>query len=336
MPTATATQFILPDLISSCPLKDAINPHFDIVARETRLWIDSYKIMSDRKRDQYSSGKIEALCSHAYPFACREEFKTICYWVNLLFIIDEISDRQTGKGARVTGDIVVKVLEDPKWDDGSPLSGMVKDFSERFIPNAGENTQSRFISFMKTYRNAFSFEAELRQEDKILDMASFIQLRKDDSAVPGCLALVEYALGYNFPHEVWEHEIFQAACEAVVEYVSFANDIYSYDMEQSGNIAGLNIVTVLMHENNIPLQEAMDRAGIYVNKQLKIYLEAKSRMPSLGFSQDACHFIEAIGHWMIGSIEWSLEGQRYFGPRHLDVKHTRIVTLTPRRQLGEF
>ena len=119
--------FILPDLLAACPLVGSTNPHYARAARESSAWIDSYNIFTDRKRAFFLQGSNELLVSHTYPYAGYEQFRTCCDFVNLLFVVDEVSDDQDGKGARSTGETFLNVMNDPSWDDGSALAQMTRE-----------------------------------------------------------------------------------------------------------------------------------------------------------------------------------------------------------------
>ena len=105
-------------------------------------------------------------------------------------------------------------------------------------------------------------------------------------------------------------------------------------MEQARGIAGNNIVTVLMHDNKIDLQTAMDLVGEHFKTLMGRYAEAKTRLPSWGPSADEMvrKYVKAMDHWISGNIEWSFETQRYFGPLHAEIKKTRTVLLRPREE----
>ena len=75
----------------------------------------------DAKRD-------ELLVSHTYPYAPFEQFRTCCDFVNLLFVVDEVSDEQDGYNARVTGEIFLNSMRYPDWDDGSALAKMTREY----------------------------------------------------------------------------------------------------------------------------------------------------------------------------------------------------------------
>ena len=75
--------FRLPDLLSTCPLKDATNPYYKEAAAESRAWINGYDIFTDRKRAFFIQGQNELLCSHVYCFAGFEQLRTTCDFVSL-------------------------------------------------------------------------------------------------------------------------------------------------------------------------------------------------------------------------------------------------------------
>lgn len=82
---STKLQFTLPDLLAACPFKDATNPHYKEAAAESRAWINSYNVFTDRKRAFFVQGSNELLCSHVYAYAGYEQFRTCCDFVSLIF-----------------------------------------------------------------------------------------------------------------------------------------------------------------------------------------------------------------------------------------------------------
>lgn len=121
-------QFILPDLLALCPLKGSTSPHYKQAAAESSAWVNSYNIFTDRKRAFFNQASSELLVSHAYPYAGYDQFRTICDFVNLLFVVDEISDDQNGKDARTTGEIFLNVMLHPDWEDDSVLAKITKEY----------------------------------------------------------------------------------------------------------------------------------------------------------------------------------------------------------------
>ena len=127
------TQFRLPDLHAVCPFEDATNPHYLRASAESSAWVDSYNIFTDRKRAYFLQGLSELLVSHAYPFADYEQFRACCDFVNLLFVVDEISDDQNGKDAHATGQVYLNAMLDADWDDGSVLAKLTKEYKSYLV-----------------------------------------------------------------------------------------------------------------------------------------------------------------------------------------------------------
>lgn len=102
-------------------------------------------------------------------------------------------------------------------------------------------------------------------------------------------------------------------------------------MEQSRGIGGNNIVTVLMHAENVDLQAASDRVGAHFRQLMARFMDGKKHLPSWGLEVDIAvtAYVRAMEHWIVGNLDWSFETQRYFGPQHAEVKRTRKVMLSP-------
>ncbi len=89
---SSSDKIILPDLVSSCPFKWSVNPHYERARDESGAWIDGFKVFTDRKRALFNIYNSELLPALAYPYAGFEELRTCCDFINLLFVFDEISD----------------------------------------------------------------------------------------------------------------------------------------------------------------------------------------------------------------------------------------------------
>lgn len=125
--STTSTKFAIPNLFAVCPIKGTTNPHYEKAAAESSAWVRSHNILSKIKLDGFAVNANELLASHTYPYAGYEEFRTCCDFLNLLFVVDEVSDEQNGSDAWSTGQVFLNAIRDPKWDDGSKLAKMCKE-----------------------------------------------------------------------------------------------------------------------------------------------------------------------------------------------------------------
>jgi len=121
--------FTLPDLPGICqdPFSPSLNPHYGAIASESKAWIDSLGILSGEKQRYFSTSAFEFLAAHTYPHADREGYRSCCDYLNTTFILDDYSDDEGGKGARLMADSFMNALRDPTWDDGTPFARMARE-----------------------------------------------------------------------------------------------------------------------------------------------------------------------------------------------------------------
>ena len=120
--------FVLPDLFSpSTAFHDATNPFWKRASAESRHWVNSYAVFTGHRRTSFFQVQNELLSSHCYPYAGYEEFRTCCDLINLLYVIDELTDEQCYGDARHTGDIFLQAMRDPTRSDRSKLAQMTAE-----------------------------------------------------------------------------------------------------------------------------------------------------------------------------------------------------------------
>jgi len=133
--------FTLPDLQEICPFPPAINPHYDAVVPGARAWANSFGILSPKKQSLLSASPPELLAARAYPYAGIEGFRTCCYLMNVIFLLDDFSDDECGSGARAVSNSFMNATRDPSKDDGTPFARLAKECVESSSP---------FLSFPDT------------------------------------------------------------------------------------------------------------------------------------------------------------------------------------------
>lgn len=76
-------------------------------------------------------------------------------------------------------------------------------------------------------------------------------------------------------------------------------------MEQSRGISGNNIITVLMTNSHLTLQEASDHVGAHCKELMDLFVSAQARLPSWGTSIDSevARYIHGLGCWVKGNLE---------------------------------
>ena len=106
-------------------------------------------------------------------------------------------------------------------------------------------------------------------------------------------------------------------------------------MEQSLGLAGNNVITVLMKTNGVTLQEAANHVGVVFESLMDTYVKNKALVRSFGPEHDANiqAYMQNVGYWVVGNLEWSFKSQRYFGSAHEEVRRTGVVKIAPQSAL---
>ena len=87
----------------------------------------------------------------------------------------------------------------------------------------GPNAARRFFEYNVAYTYAVGIEAELREKDFVLDVQSYVRLRRNNSAVLSCFGLIEYAYGTDLPDGVFEDPGFRQLLDAACDLVCWTN-----------------------------------------------------------------------------------------------------------------
>lgn len=158
-----------------------------------------------------------------------------------MFVVDEVSDVLSGEDARSTGKALVKAMRDPGYDDNTILTKIMKEyasalsarnkfsltrwsrFGARVVHLAGPDCSQRFFKCWESYIAAVAKEADLRERGEVLNLKSYTDLRRENSAIRTCLALIEYAMGTNLPEEVFEDEAFSEVYVSALDLIWWSN-----------------------------------------------------------------------------------------------------------------
>ena len=113
------TVLTLPDLLSQCPFPPSTNPHYEVSGPNTAAWLDKY--FHGDALVRLKQARTDLLINYTYPYVSPEFFQLCSDNMNLLFVVDGISDKQDGFGAEKTREMFLKALKgEPCEDDVVP------------------------------------------------------------------------------------------------------------------------------------------------------------------------------------------------------------------------
>ncbi|TDL18758.1 terpenoid synthase [Rickenella mellea] len=334
-PSASEDSFILPDLVSHCKFPLSISPYSKKVGTTSHSWLVRGGNLSIKKEKANLGLKGGLLTAMTYPDAPRHELRVCCDFLTYLFHLDNISDCMDDEGANRTADVVMNSLYHSRtYHTSSRVGKMTKDIWRRVATTATKGMKQRFISTFDMFFQAVAVQAADRQDNVIPDLESYITLRRDTSGCKPCWALIEYANGLDIPDDVIEHPVLRDLGEAANDLVTWSNDIFSYNVEQSKGDTH-NMIVIVMETEGVPLQTAIDFVGTLCKASIDRFNASKLLLPSFDggnqIDRDVAQYIKGLEDWIVGSLHWSFETERYFGKLGREVKRTRVVKLLPKR-----
>ncbi|KAH7912167.1 isoprenoid synthase domain-containing protein [Hygrophoropsis aurantiaca] len=333
-PSAGPSKIVIPDLVSHCTFDLHLNRNHRLVSVESKRWLfRGDNNLSEKSRKAFhglKAGKLTAMC---YPQAGYPQLRVCSDFMNYLFHLDNLSDDMDRRGTRAVSNVVMNSLYHP-YDYYSPtrVNKMTKDFYRRMIATAAPGACQRFIETFDFFFQAVHQQANDRANGEIPDLESYIALRRDTSGCKPCWALIEYANNLDIPDEVIDHPLIRSLGEAANDLVTWSNDIFSYNVEQSKGDTH-NMIVVVMNEQGLDLQSAVDFVGDLCKHSIDRFNDDRQNLPTLGakIDRDVEVYVSGLADWIVGSLHWSFESERYFGKSGRDVKSSRIVNLLPRR-----
>ena len=107
--------------------------------------------------------------------------------------------------------------------------------------------------------------------------------------------------------------------------------MHSYRLERSRGLDGHNIITAIMEEYHLDLQQALFWLSGYASKTIFNFLASMRALPSWGEKIDRAVmvYIDRVARCVRGYDAWSYETNRYYGDDGLKVRDCRQITLLP-------
>ncbi|KDR82150.1 hypothetical protein GALMADRAFT_222029 [Galerina marginata CBS 339.88] len=252
----------------------------------------------------------------------------------LNFVIDEYTDVTDSNGANNIRQIVMDVLlnSDKERPDGEHVIGvMFKDFWMRAsgYVSPGADCLKRFTDDFNDYTAAVVKEAKIRTQRRYSNFEDYLKLRLYTIGCFTTYTLCEF--GLDLPEAVLSHPRMIDLREKAAILTGITNDIYSFPMEKSrgGGLELHNSVELVMAEQNLDVQAAINWLERYLAGVVAAFLEDIDQMPSWGKEVDQrvkiC--INAIAQATRGIDDWCFECGRYFGRKGLEIQKTRVMTI---------
>ncbi|KAH8585340.1 terpenoid synthase [Bisporella sp. PMI_857] len=330
----------IPDTMAHWPWPRSINPNYEVCMAESNVWLKTFDVFTPKAQAAFSRCEFGLLASLGYPKLNKDGCRVACDLMNLFFVFDEKSDLSGEHETRYQADCIMDALRNPHKlrPEGEWIGGRVtQEFWQNAIKTASESCQRRFVASFQRYTDAVVQQSLDRTHSHIRDINSYFLLRRETIGTLPSFALIE--LHYNIPDHVMKHPTIEYLTELCTDMISIGNDLYSYNTEQARGDEGHNLVTVVMVELDIPLQEAYDWIGHLHDDLVRDFLAEYTNFPSFPDESETVNreireYADGLGNWVRTNERWSFEGGRYFGTDGLSILKSRTVALLPKKNIA--
>ncbi|KAF7372984.1 Terpene cyclase [Mycena sanguinolenta] len=314
---ANTNEIILPDLLAHWPFETKPNPLQNIVA-DSAAWVESFEAFSPRAQIAFSLCKFGIFSSLAYATAGPDHFRAACDLMNLFFVFDEKSDEASGQEVAQQAADIMRALRNPtEFIPGESILGaMTRSFWKRTLLVASQSSAQRFIKHFDEYTDAVRQQAVDRETGYLRSISEYLQLRRGTIGVRPSFDF--FLLTDDLPDSAVDHpHIERLACGAI-DMTILANDLYSYNVEQSRGDDEHNLAVDHVGEQYLHIS----RAFCEDMKNLPIFPDPVDNLVK--------EYATGMALWVYTNIKWSFASQRYFGRDGLAIeKHRRVRLLAP-------
>ncbi|KAJ3562898.1 hypothetical protein NP233_g9287 [Leucocoprinus birnbaumii] len=324
----------LPDLLAELPWPRLLSEHYEEVRVESDAWIESFNPFNEKGQEAFRACDFSRLSALTYSPREKAIIRLGADLMDLFFTFDEYTDIQDHAGALAYRDIVDDAFRNPdkpRPEGEACLGAIAKDFWNRaraiVLPNAP--CLGHFLKDWEGFSSNVVQEAEDRMNQRSRGFYDYLKIRRHTSGSYPTLALCEF--GLDLPEEVYQHPLFVVLRDQAADLIALINDVYSLAMERSRGLNWHNSVMLVMREQNVGLPEAMDWILDYGQRVVKSFNANVDALPSWGPEVDerVKVYVQGIAQNIRGVDDWTFESHRYFGPKGMEIKRTRMMSPFP-------
>ncbi|KAK8132275.1 hypothetical protein PG999_000448 [Apiospora kogelbergensis] len=314
-------QIRLPELEALWKWPRQVSPHLSEVAEESLEWCSSLNAFdANTQKLVHDKGKLK-------------QVRSGCDLMHLFFMFDEYSDKCGPEEVWSQARIQMDAFANPQvkrpaeeWVGGE----FTRQFWNRLPQDATPTFKKRFLATWLDYVESVARQAELRSQSRIVDLATYFPIRRHTSGAPSTIAW--YEIDLNIPDEIRYHRVIVEMETIAVDLIVIANDVLSYNKEQAVGDDEHNIITIIMQQFGLSVQDAFDYTGELNNMKMNRFYALYKRMPRwIGpVDLEVQRLVDGMAQCVSAVMHWSYESERYFGKRGMAIKESRTLSLLPK------
>jgi len=309
-----------------CPFPSEIHPDREAIQEHTDQWVLDFELVTSYEMlEKYKAQKFGSMIARSYPYGEYVDLAAWCDINTLLFLIDDdldekdiIKDKQSFFAfVQNFLDILEKGRECTVSKDG-PFLAAFYDFWRRMTYRSSDVWKKKFVQgFKDTFITGGLWQFKHVIENKLPDLQEYIDIRQYLGAANMATESMEVTGKVRLPEDIYNSLAVRKLTEIARNTVCFANDLFSLGKEVAqgaGNAAEFNLVSILSHKKNIPIERSIQEVADIHDEQIREFerIAEKATVYDTTTNKMLKKYISCLCHFMKGNIEWSTtETTRY-------------------------
>jgi Terpene synthase family 2, C-terminal metal binding len=308
-----------------CPIDAAIHPEHERIDRESRAWLDRYRLFtSDIDRAWVIARHYGEAMSRIYPRGIADRVTLTARWLHWIFYVDDVRMETAVTPTKLASAIgltsrLLRVMESPATEPAADRTGPIaalQSLVASLQAVATPTQQYRFAEAHRKWFHAILWGMSNTAPDSLDDL---LHLRLLNAGGAASLSWSEITAGEEIPGAEFHSPAMRALKESSFLLMALDNDLLSYNRERLIDETDLNVVMLLARLNHCPPEQAVHQAVALRDRLTTLFLNLREQQqPAL--SAPARAYVADLGYAIRSNLDWGAHSARY-------------TAVTPRTQL---
>ncbi|MFI5619780.1 hypothetical protein [Streptomyces sp. NPDC051567] len=313
----------LPPFYCPLPLEPGlVHPRAKELEERAVEWVDAFGLYPD------ATERAWGLATRSADFSCRivprGEVEPLLLFIEWNYWANAVDDWQDSGAAEIRtaavadhGVRLLRTLEAPGaavLPDG-PMTRALVDLVTRTHAVLTPFELRRFTEGTRDWLLGAAWEAANAERGAMPGLADFAAMGTLANGTRFSLTWSDAANGIRLSPEVLYAPPLRALTEAAGFVVSADNDLFSYDKDDHVEPWEVNLVNVLARQEGCTPREAVPLAVALRDRVMSLFVRLRGQLAD-GAGEPLARHLEALGHYVAGSIAWQDRAPRYAAPRN--------------------
>ncbi|KAI0703407.1 isoprenoid synthase domain-containing protein [Cytidiella melzeri] len=318
MPTSNVQ---LPDLTKICGehFELRVNQHCLAVGEESRRWVEQHELLvGEETRAQLVATQLPLLAALCYPTCDMTQLRTSTDFLTVLFY----------------------GCYHPQMVNKEASGAAFDSVLERLRRTTNMQCWARFQTALEGIQSAARTTVKQREkpnqavQGRTMTVEGCLSLKRVSEIFNLAFCLNEYTEDLKIPDVVLRGSPLRELKQNALDAIIWMKDIVSYNIQQSRGDMD-NLVAVLMMQQQITLQAAVNQATASVRQCVQRFVELSESGALTSLDEDAKRYVQGLRDWIVGWAHWVYETEEYFLKDGEEVKAFGWLFLLPKEGEGE-